>query len=239
MLANVHLFYRRTSSMTRKTHEPLPWDEVLRQAFARPRAMARQFAHGMRTPAEAWALLEQLHSAADEAVQQWPQRQEHACAPGCFFCCFLWTDAMPLEVLRIADHLQRTASPDDLAEIRRRLRERLSAPPGQHPCGLLTAEGRCAVYDIRPMTCRGFHSFSKAACQASYEGYTDGPTTALDEPLHMLVAAMQEGIERGLAESGSESGWVELNAALLHALDRPASLASWLNGEPIFPRLSE
>ena len=36
---------------------------------------------------------------------------------------------MPLEVLRIADHLLRTASPDDLAEVRRRLGERLSLPP--------------------------------------------------------------------------------------------------------------
>ena len=89
------------------------------------------------------------------------------------------------------------------------------------------------------MTCRGFHSFSKSACQASYEGHTTGPTTALDEPLHMLVAAMQEGIERGLAEHGFESGWVELNEALLHALDLPTPLASWLNREPIFPWLSQ
>ena len=75
---------------------------------------------------------------------------------------------MPLEVLRIADHLLRTASPDDLAEVRRRLGERLP-PLGDRPCGLLTAEGHCAVYSIRPMTCRGFHSFSKSACQASFE----------------------------------------------------------------------
>jgi Fe-S-cluster containining protein len=146
---------------------------------------------------------------------------------------------MPLEVLRIADYLQRSASPEDLAEVRRRLRERLSAPPGERPCGLLTVEGHCAVYAIRPMTCRGFHSFSKSACQASFEGRSSGPTAALDESLHMLVAAMQEGIERGLAEHGFESGWVELNEALLHVLDLPTSLISWLSREPIFPPLSQ
>ena len=225
--------------MTQKIPAPQPWEEILRQAFARPREAARRFAQGPRTPAEAWMLLEHIHRAADEAVQHWPQRTEHACAPGCFFCCFLWTDAMPLEVLRIADHLQRTYSPDDIAEVRRRLRERLAAPLGDRPCGLLTAEGRCAVYAVRPMTCRGFHSFSKSACQASYEGRTAGPTAALDEPLHMLVAAMQEGTERGLGESGFESGWVELNEALLHALDLPAPMTSWLDREPIFPWLSQ
>jgi Fe-S-cluster containining protein len=225
--------------MTQPTPELPPWDETLRQAFVQPRHAAGQFAQCTRTPAEAWALLEQLHNAADDAVRHWPQRTEHACAPQCFFCCFLWTDVMPLEVLRIADHLLRTASPDDLAEVRRRLRERLSAPLGDRPCGLLTAEGRCAVYPIRPMTCRGFHSFSKSACQASLEGRTSGPTAALDEPLHMLVAAMQEGIERGLAEHGFESGWVELNEALLHALDLPTPLISWLSREPIFPWLSQ
>jgi Fe-S-cluster containining protein len=154
------------------------------------------------------------------------------------FCCFLWTDALPLEVLRIADHLRRTASPEDLADVCRRLRERLTAPFGERPCGLLTADGRCAVYELRPMTCRGFHSFSRGACQVSFDERTAGPTAALDEPLHMLVAAMQEGCERGLAEHGFESGWVELNAALLHALERPNALASWLNREPVFPRLS-
>ena len=225
--------------MTQRTPEQQPWDEMLRQAFTRPRAAAGQFARGARSPAEAWALLEQLHGAADDAVQHWPQRTAHACAPGCVFCCFLWTDALPLEVLRIVDYLHRTASPDDLAEVRRRLRQRLAAPSGRHPCGLLTAEGRCAVYAIRPMTCRGFHAFSRSACQASYEGHSPGPTAALDEPLHMLVAAMQQGAERGLAEHGFESGWVELNEALLHALDLTSPLASWLNREPIFPWLSQ
>ena len=221
--------------MTPSTPEPQAWGDMLRQAFTRPREAVRQFALSTRTSAEAWALLQELHHAADDAMLHWPQRTEHACAPECFFCCFLWTDALPLEVLRIADHLQRTASPDALAEVRRRLRERLAAPPGERPCGLLTAEGRCAVYAIRPMTCRGFHSFSKSACQASFEGQTSGPTAALDEPLHMLVAAMQEGFERGLAEHGFESGWVELNVALLQVLDLPTPLLSWLNREPIFP----
>ena len=225
--------------MTPPTPEPRPWDDTLRQAFARQREAGWQFAQRPRTPAEAWALLEQLHGAADDGVQHAPQRTEHACTPGCVFCCFLWTDALPLEVLRIADYLQRTASREELAEVRQRLRERLTAPLGVRPCGLLTAEGRCAVYAIRPMTCRGFHSFSASACQAYFERRTTSPTTALDEPLHMLVAAMQEGLERGLAERGFESGWVELNEALLHALERPAALASWLNREPVFPWLSQ
>jgi Fe-S-cluster containining protein len=225
--------------MTQPTPESPPWDDMLRQAFARPREAARQFAQGTRTPAEAWALLDQLHAAADKAVQHSPQRREHACAPGCFFCCFLWTDALPLEVFRIADHLQRTASPEVLVDICRRLRERLTTPLGECPCGLLTAEGRCAVYAIRPMTCRGFHSFSKSACQASVEQHATSPTEELDEPLHMLVAAMQEGLERGLGEHGFESGWVELNEALLHALEGPASLTSWLNKESSFPWLSQ
>jgi Fe-S-cluster containining protein len=225
--------------MTQRILAQQPWDEMLRQAFRQPRKAAQEFAQGACTPAAAWALVEQLHSAATEAVQRWPQRTAHACASGCVFCCFLWTDALPLEVLRIADYLQRTMSADDLGEVRQRLRQRLTAPLGRHPCGLLTADGRCAVYTIRPMTCRGFHSFSKSACQEVSEGRTPGPSAALDESLHMLLAAMQEGLERGLAEHGFESGWVELNEALLHALDLPAPSTSWLNREPIFPWLSQ
>jgi hypothetical protein len=55
----------------------------------------------------------------------------------------------------------------------------------------------------------------------------------------MLMAAMQEGVERGLAEHGFESGWVELNEALLYALDLPTPLRSWLSREPIFSSLSQ
>jgi Fe-S-cluster containining protein len=145
---------------------------------------------------------------------------------------------MPLEVLRIAEHLLCTASAHDLAEIRQRLRERLAAPPGERPCALLTAEGRCAVYAMRPMTCRGFSSFSRSACQAAFEEGSGGPTAGLDESLHMCVAAMQQGVERGLSEYGFESGWVELNEALLHTLDLPSPLISWLRREPIFPTQS-
>src|SRR5512134_3048740 len=142
--------------MRQPTPESPPWDETLRLAFAGPREVGRQFAAGSLTAADAWALLDQLYNAADEAIQRWPSRSEHACAPGCMFCCFLWTDAMPLEVLRIADHLQRTMSLEDLAEVQGGLRDRLRASLGERPCGLLSAEGRCSVYALRPMTCRGF-----------------------------------------------------------------------------------
>jgi hypothetical protein len=60
--------------MTPRLPDQQPWEEMLRQAFTEPRAAARQFAQGTRTAAEAWALLAQLHGAADDAVQHWPQR---------------------------------------------------------------------------------------------------------------------------------------------------------------------
>jgi hypothetical protein len=50
----------------------------------------------------------------------------------------------------------------------------------------------------------------------------------------MLLAAMQGGIERGLTEHGFESGWVDLNEALLCILDLPSALISWLNRELVF-----
>lgn len=219
--------------------DPASWQERLRQVYDQQRAVGEQFAHGARTSEVAWTLVDRLHAAADAAVEHWPQRTAHACAPGCSFCCYLWTDALPLEILRIADYLQRTASPEDLAELCRRLGERLAAPLGQRPCGLLTADGRCAVYALRPMTCRGFHSFSKPSCQVVFEGQAAGHPTGLDEWLHMLVAEMQAGFEHGLGKHGFESGWVELNEALLHALERPVSLRAWLHQEPIFPWLSQ
>ena len=54
--------------MTQRIPDQQPWEEMLRQAFTQPREAAAQFAQGARTPAEAWRLLEQLHSATDNAV---------------------------------------------------------------------------------------------------------------------------------------------------------------------------
>ena len=92
--------------MTQRSPAVNSWDETLRQAFVQPRQAAAQFAQGIPTPADTWTLLGGLHAAADEAVQYWPQRPEHACAAGCFFCCFLWIDVARHDTLRCANDLR-------------------------------------------------------------------------------------------------------------------------------------
>jgi hypothetical protein len=77
------------------------------------------------------------------------------CHAGCDGCCYQQFTVFPVE----AHHLRQTVT--RLApEVRQRLRQRVAEPPdpwqvvGQpQPCVLLE-QGRCALYDGRPLICR-------------------------------------------------------------------------------------
>ena len=51
----------------------------------------------------------------------------------------------------------------------------------QRPCALLSPDGSCTIYTVRPLTCRIYISFSDASrCRAEYINEKDIPTYLLD-----------------------------------------------------------
>jgi len=87
-----------------------------------------------------------------------------SCRAGCFFCCYGWVEASLGEAERVLAHAPAEARARALAEGRRRARLLARAKdeprlPERHflsrsPCPLLEG-GRCAVYEARPLACRG------------------------------------------------------------------------------------
>lgn len=92
------------------------------------------------------------------------------CCEGCSACCFEPLYATDVEAAQIAD-LVRAMAPADRARIERDVRtwvarfipnplSREEQPNAfkyralQLPCPLLTADGRCSVYEARPIGCR-------------------------------------------------------------------------------------
>jgi hypothetical protein len=68
------------------------------------------------------------------------------CAAGCDACCLTERSALAIE----ADAVGR-----GVAALPERLRRSLAeAPPDDDRCPLLTRDGRCAVYAVRPFICR-------------------------------------------------------------------------------------
>lgn len=165
-----------------------------------------------------------------------------ACEAGCVWCCYQRVSASPAEVLRIVDYLRRTHSAEDLAALHASVVELDAQTRGlsadarlriRQLCPLLV-DGRCSIYHVRPLTCRGYTSNDAARCRAKVDA-PDQPVHIEADPIRYFYAqGVLNGIDDGLAKHDLEGGLVELIAALRLALDDPNLLRRWLRGERVF-----
>jgi len=88
---------------------------------------------------------------AFEARVQAAQGRFLRCAAGCDACCRLRRTAFPVEVAAIRAHLVALA-PEDLEVLRARQTD--PEVVGGRRCAFLAPDGRCAVYEARPIVCR-------------------------------------------------------------------------------------
>ena len=84
----------------------------------------------------------------EQAVARTPS--QFACQLGCESCCHHRFSVFEVEAAPIRDALERLEHEDP--ESRRRVRER-GLDPNERACALLL-DGRCTVYDVRPLICR-------------------------------------------------------------------------------------
>jgi hypothetical protein len=89
-------------------------------------------------------------------------------------------------------------------------------------CPLLV-QGRCSVYDIRPLVCRGFNSASADACRNAH-----GSAERVI-PMFSIFKDVTDGITIGIAQEVKRVGVsgvvVDLGSALHIALERSDSIA--------------
>ncbi|HEX2277447.1 MAG TPA: YkgJ family cysteine cluster protein [Candidatus Tectomicrobia bacterium] len=209
-------------------------DNQVEAALQRQKAATIHILQSDRTNAAALRLAEQVHGAMSAAIDALPSKVRHACAPGCFFCCYLPVDVLAPEAFRVAAHLKQTRSAGELAE----LVYRLGAPPGGHnpgtrPCVFLD-QGRCSIYEVRPMVCRGYNSLSKERCEAFYHDTSVDLKGTKDRVAGDVAEAMEDGIIAGLNALGLDAQWYELSSAVLRALETTDGPERWARGEAVF-----
>ncbi len=174
-----------------------------------------------------------------------------ACAAGCSYCCHSSTvHASTPEILRIASWLKEHRTADELAELQARSKEAAAriAPLDlggrareKVACPLLdSASGRCSVYDVRPISCRAYHSGSVEACKRAHDEGEANPILPIDPPLFQVAHAHAFGMMTALASEGLDTGPYDLTAALPVVLESDLD-ERWLAGEKVLPhtRLSE
>lgn len=208
-------------------------DNRLEAALQRQAAETIQALRSDRTNAAVLRLAEQVHGAMSAAIDALPSKAQHACAPGCFFCCYLPVDVLAPEAFRIAAHLKRTRSPGQLAELVYRLAAPGRHAPGTHPCVFLE-QGRCSIYEVRPMVCRGYNSLSKERCEAYYADASVDLKGTKDRVAGSVAEAIEDGIIAGLNALGLDAQWYELSSAVLRALEATDGAERWAGGEGVF-----
>jgi Fe-S-cluster containining protein len=208
-------------------------DDLVESALERQRAATINALRASRKHAAVLRLARQLHRRMTAAIDALPSRAQHACAPGCSFCCYLPVDVLAPEAFLIAAHLQQTRSPDELAALACRLGAEGQHDFGARPCVFL-ANGRCSIYDVRPMVCRGYNSLSKERCEAYYHDASVDLRGTKDRVAGRVAEAIEDGVIAGLEALGLDAQWYELPSAVLRALETPDGPARWARGEVVF-----
>jgi Fe-S-cluster containining protein len=213
--------------------EPDSLDSQLEAALDRQKTATIRALRASRGNRTVLRLAKQVHRGMSAAIDALPSKAEHACAPGCAFCCYLPVDVLAPEAFRIAAHLQQTRSPAELAALVYRLGTHGQHDFGTRPCVFL-ADGRCSIYEARPMVCRGYNSLSKERCEAYYHDASVDLRGTKDRVAGRLAEAMEDGFIAGLEALGLDAQWYELPSAVLRALETSDGPARWARGEAVF-----
>ena len=182
----------------------------------------------------------------DRTNAQWTAERgtELVCRAGCSLCCSLRVDVFAHEIFLIADYIRAHFSPERLSALKAQLAAHMTQvvplTPFEHAtrniaCPLLADDGRCSVYEVRPLSCRRHHSMDFAACQFTYDHPADFefPGAHDVELFRALTAALRQtgGV---YAEYGFDITIYELGTALVEALADAASWTRWHEGRRAF-----
>lgn len=165
-----------------------------------------------------------------------------ACREGCNFCCHLRVMVLPHEAIALFQYLSEHIPQDRAELIRARLVENAErranlTREGQlvpaMACAFLV-DGKCSAYEVRPAACSAYHSLSKGRCE---QGFHKEPGAVHRIPvlqgLRYVAAALDDGMEQGLAAAGLSGTHIELHTALAALLRDPALIERWRGGHAL------
>lgn len=141
-----------------------------------------------------------------------------ACRSSCTYCCTFPVAASAPEVLAIASFVRERFDEERRAALDARVEANIAATAGMDmiqrdrvrlDCPFLEA-GRCTGYEVRPVACRGYSSYSVDDCREDFERPGTGVevhTNSLRELVHgairegLAVACKSASVEHRLLES--------------------------------------
>jgi len=153
-----------------------------------------------------------------------------ACRAGCGHCCVLNVAVLEPEAVTIVAYLERKLLPSQIVSLRRQIddlhdclrwldddeRVRL-----RRPCAFLDAEGKCSIYPVRPLLCRGLNSTDPESCRKALDLlFLDAEPQILSNLFQSaLFSQAFLALARAMENAGLDSRSRELTAAVKTHLD--------------------
>lgn len=165
------------------------------------------------------------------------------CGSGCNYCCHPPVSAAVPEVANIVAYVFSQLPEAEQDRIMARVEQvytRVHPMSGKERAATNVAcpyldEGRCSIYPVRPLACRGFNSTSRADCQSVFETSTKDKPIPAYVPLLASAQGLKEGLLGGLKSSGLKTPLVDLVRAS-HKLfaELEDNLKRWAGGADVF-----
>lgn len=205
----------------------------------------RQFTQA-RDPARLTTAVVTFHKRVDEALATTIAGYgiELACTRGCSYCCSLRVQVQPYEAFTLAAWLRRHFDTARLAGAIERLRANVQRTRalGEEarkrtslPCSLLGEDGACSAYEARPAQCRRYHSTDVTPCKAFHDDPTrDTIESAMHETLAHNADIVITQARHAVRDAGLDEASVDMNVALLEALENPKAWRRWRDGKKAF-----
>jgi Fe-S-cluster containining protein len=148
------------------------------------------------------------------------------CREGCSYCCRKPGVLVTVpELLRVLERVRGTFDEETIAALRGRARAYVEQLAGRSfndptdesmPCPLLIDE-RCSVYEVRPLTCRGYNSTSVDACRRAHD------SAGAFVPIFALIKDVTDGTTVGsatrLRAMAFDDSLVDLGTAIAIAME--------------------
>jgi uncharacterized protein len=199
--------------------------EAFLASIEQVRAASAHKLQNTRDATQAVGFVQNMHRSIDLAAARTSARGPAlACKAGCAFCCSVRVEATEPEVFLIARALREWSAPHRDAVIDR-LRTQVAnnsrQPDGtRQECAFLE-DRQCSIYAVRPGVCRKGHSLSVAHCESR----------AAEIPQVVSLLAEAEALMTGVAQAYRQAdlpiSQLELQAAVLAALDDEAAEQAW------------
>jgi Fe-S-cluster containining protein len=192
-------------------------------------------------------LAEAAATLLDSRGRATARASERACEPGCDYCCRMPVSLSMPEALRIHAHVAQTWSQADRARLAEALAEASQAARAdedalflsQRPCAFLR-EGRCSIYSVRPLACRGHASFSRQACadaHAAPDDFERAEQVPVDDDLRRCKDEIKTTLGIVLLQAGLHALDCELASLLARLVDEPETERAWLAGADLVTHL--